>query len=98
MINLSEKPSLEFRRRNESSTYRYHPCDPINGFPAWKRENADLHVIQLEGFGWVCVDNQNQIHAIPWGVPTTLMNERPPAGEWVSKKGDISYVYDLVYL
>jgi len=56
MTNLSGQPIFEFRRRNDTSTYRYQRYDPINGFPAWKRENADLYVIQHEGFGWVCVD------------------------------------------
>lgn len=98
MSKSIELPSFEFRRRNDTAAYRYHPCEPMNGFPAWKREDLDLYVARIKGFGWACIDRDNTIFAIAWGIPADQMSESPPAGEWVSKKEDKSYVYDLVYI
>jgi len=98
MSNSTKLPSFEFRRRNDTTVYRYHPCESMNGFPAWKRENIELYVTKLDGFGWVCVDKTNTIHAIAWGISVNQISALPTAGEWVSKKGDKSYVYDVVYI
>lgn len=98
MGNNTLQLGFEFRRRIDSVVYRFRPCEPFDGQVAWKREDVDLWVTQIAGFGWVCIDRNRVICGIPWGVPHDKMGELPPAGEWVSKKDDKSYVYDVVYI
>lgn len=98
MSKKTVQPSFEFRRRIDTVVYHFHPCEPIDGKMAWKREDIDLWITQLTGFGWVCIDSNKVIYGIPWGIALDRMGELPPAGEWVSKKDDKSYVYDIVYL
>lgn len=74
------------------------PCDFINHHPAWKRQAADLWVVSKEDFSWVCVDDSGVIFGIPWGIAVNKMGELPPIGEWISKKGDKCYVYEMSYL
>lgn len=96
--NKTTRPSFEFRRRIDAVVYRFCPCESLDGKIAWKREDIDLWVTQITGFGWVCVNSNRIICGIPWGVALDQVDELPPAGEWVSKKGDKSYVYDVVYI
>ncbi|WP_423064041.1 hypothetical protein [Candidiatus Paracoxiella cheracis] len=51
----------------------------------------------MNGFGWICIDSNKSIRGIPWGIALNEMGELPPEGEWVSKKGNKAYVYDLTY-
>jgi hypothetical protein len=88
---------LAFRRRSDGLTYHYHPCEPIHGRPAWQRDDLDLWVIYRAEDGWIGVNAAGQITAVPWGLPISRQGDLPPTGEWVSKKGDKSYVYDLVF-
>lgn len=90
------RPSFEFRRRIDTVVYVFRPSEPIDGRPAWKRIDIDLWVTQVDGFGWACIDSERTICGIPWGLTLDKMGELPPAGEWISKKGDKSYVYDVV--
>lgn len=88
---------LEFHRRLDGLIYRFRPDAPRNGVPAWKREDLDLWITKTEKLGWVCVDQQRTVLSLPWSIAVSDQGDMPPAGEWVSKKGDKSYVYDLVY-
>ena len=90
--------SFEFRHRIDDAVYRYHPCELLRGQTAWKREDLDLWVTKVKGHGWVCVDAEFEIVGIPWAVAVETQGSMPPAGIWVSRKGDKSYVYELVYL
>lgn len=97
MDKVEKKRSFEFKRRIDTIVYRFRLCETIVGHYAWKREDADIWVTQLEGFGWICIDSDKRICAMPWGVAFDTVVDFPPEGEWVSKKGDKAYVYDLVY-
>ena len=90
--------SFEFRRRIDHVVYRYHPCELLHSQLAWKREDLDLWVTQVNGHGWVCVDAELEIRGIPWAVALETQGSMPPAGIWVSRKDDTSHVYELVYL
>ena len=89
---------FELRRRIDGVVYCFEPCKLINGQLAWKREDADMWVTYVKYFGWVCINSESAICGIPWSTAINNMGELPPAGEWVSKKGDKSYVYDFVYM
>ncbi|PIR12035.1 MAG: hypothetical protein COV52_00890 [Gammaproteobacteria bacterium CG11_big_fil_rev_8_21_14_0_20_46_22] len=95
---MNELPSVELRRRIDFVIYRFHPCNMMKAKPSWKREDAEVWMTWIEQFGWVCVDRESNIVGVPWGAVLNRKTSLPPEGEWVSKKGDKSYVYDLVYL
>jgi hypothetical protein len=90
--------SFEFRRRIDLRTYRFYPCEPINGQPTWKREDADLWVTKIEGLGWVCIDKEGNICGTPQYTDFNEMEKSPSPSVWISKKGDKSYTYDLIYI
>ena len=90
--------SLEFKRRIDGITYCFHPCEPMDGQFAWKREDMNLWIIKMDRFGWVCVDDKKVIYGIHWGIACSNKDKLPPVGEWVSKKGGKSYVYDVTYI
>jgi len=89
---------LQFRRRLNSLTYSYLPCEPRNERPAWKREDLDLWLAWSPSHGWAGLDSNNQILSIPWGLALAEQGDEPPLGVWVSRKADKSYVYDLVQI
>ena len=52
-------------------------------------------------FGWVALDESTEdpsrrIVGRSWDVPAEKQGDAPPAGIWVSRKRDKSYVYSLV--
>jgi hypothetical protein len=89
---------LEFRRRIDGITYRYHPCDSKTHFASWKREDSDLWLVRNDALGWVGVNAEGEVYCIPWAMPVSKQGSAPPPGVWVSCKAAKSYVYDLVYL
>jgi hypothetical protein len=49
-------------------------------------------------FGWSTWDEDNgALAGRVWDVLPEHQDERPTAGVWVSRKGDKSYVYQLIY-
>ena len=89
---------VEFRRRSDALVYRFRPCNPINGYPAWKREDFELWLAHSDAKGWAVIDSANTIFSRPWNVEVSEQGATPPEGEWISKKADRAYVYDLVFL
>jgi hypothetical protein len=90
--------SFEFRRRIDGVVYLYHRCKDLPSGASWKRVDKELWVTWVDSFGWVGIDQDGNITGRPWSVPMDEQGNFPPSGEWVSKKGDKSYVYDLVYV
>ncbi|KYC37391.1 hypothetical protein WA1_48185 [Scytonema hofmannii PCC 7110] len=97
-MSMNNRRSFELRRLLDDVVYRYSSCEPFQGQLAWKREDLDIWVTLVNGRGWVCVDAELEIVGIPWEVTVEQQESSvPPAGIWVSRKGDKSYVYELVY-
>jgi hypothetical protein len=90
--------ALEFRRRLDPVCYRFSPVADATGGPAWKRDDRDLWLVRRAGDGWVVVDGANVVLSRPWNTLPSSQGELPPEGEWISKKGDRSYVYDLCFV
>lgn len=86
---------VEFRRRGDAFTYRFEPAAPREGRPAWKRVDLDLWLAWVSPRGWCVVDAAGVCNSRPWGLEPADQRGDPPEGEWISKKGDKSYVYDL---
>lgn len=93
---ILDQSSLRFRRKSDGLCTHFHPCDAINDHPAWKRSDGPVWLANIDGFAWVCVDEDHHVCAIPWAVAPADMGAMPPKGDWVSKKGDKSYVYELL--
>ena len=87
---------FEFRRRIDGVTYRFEPVDPKEGYPAWKRVDLDVWLTRTRASGWCVVDVNGLIISRPWNVEVANQQSEPPEGEWLSKKADKSYVYDLL--
>ena len=98
MSNSNSQRRVEFRRNIDDLTYRFSPCEPRNGFFAWKREDLDLWLVWADGYGWVVVNADDEILSIPWAVAVHTQSDEPPPGIWVSRKAEKSYVYELVYV
>lgn len=87
---------FEFHRRNDALSYRFEPCEPREGRPAWKRTNLDVWLAWIPLKGWCTVDAEGTVNGRPWGIEIGDQGDQPPECEWLSKKADKSYVYDLV--
>lgn len=90
--------NIELHRHDDGQIYRFLPCEPEGGKPAWQREDGTVWILFLANHGWVAVDQERRIGGIPWGVAIADQGSLPPAGAWVSKKGSKSYVYDLLLI
>ena len=91
---------FELRRLSDGLVYhfaRQTRPDMVNGF---KRSDGDYWILYRPGYGWIAWDDEGQaIAGRPWNVlPDAQSLNAPPEGEWVSKKGAKSYVYDLVHV
>jgi hypothetical protein len=87
---------FEFRRRIDGASYRFEPCAPSEGYPAWNGVDIDLWLTWIPRSGWCVIDGHGDINSRPWNFELAEQGEEPPEGEWLSKKGDKSYVYNLV--
>ncbi|MFC8385989.1 hypothetical protein [Nocardia sp. NPDC057272] len=58
------------------------------------RTDLDIWCRRLPGFGWVVCNAADEVSSRPFNEPG--QGEIPPEGVWVSRKGERSYVYDLV--
>jgi hypothetical protein len=96
--SLSMLPTdcFEFRRRVDDVIYRFEPAAPMGGYSAWKRVDLDLWLTWIPERGWCVVDAQGVANGRPWNVELADQGSEPPEGEWLSKRGNKSYVYDLV--
>lgn len=88
---------FELRRQSDDLVYRFKRVQ--NGFQ--RQDNPDLFITYRGSeMGWVAFDDTG-IYGLtgrPWDVlPRDQSPEYPPAGIWVSRKNEKSYVYDLVY-
>ncbi len=91
---------FELRRRSDDLIYRFTRSTRADGSSGFRRADRDLWIEFRPELGWIAWDDEtDSLSGRPWHVqPTDQTEDGPPAGEWVSKKGDKSYVYDLVYI
>lgn len=91
---------FELRRLSDDLVYSFRRAIRADGRPGYKRDDADLWIVWDKIKGWVAIDDANDaVMGRPWDVaPEDQVEDHPPEGEWVSKKGVRSYVYALVYV
>ena len=97
MKTENTQPRFIFQRRIDGVTYHYEPCETKGSHSLWKRVDKELWVTYLPELGWACVDRDKNILGLPWAISIDKQHSLPPAGTWVSRKGDKSYVYDVIY-
>lgn len=90
---------FELRRQSDDLVYSFIKKDRSDGLLGFQRADRDLWIIFRDRLGWVAWDEERQtVMGRPWNVlPEDQPTDYPPEGDWVSKKGAKSYVYDLVH-
>jgi hypothetical protein len=64
------------------------------GFPSYRRVDLELWCRRLPNFGWAVCASSGEVSRRPFDDPGD--GDLPPEGIWVSRKGDRSYVYELI--
>ncbi|MEV6256464.1 isochorismatase family cysteine hydrolase [Nocardia sp. NPDC051911] len=85
---------VKFVRRVDGLTYEFAREGEMHGFPSYKRVDLDIWCRRLPGFGWVVCSESGEVSSRPFD--DAGRGDLPPEGVWVSRKGDRSYVYDLI--
>ncbi len=91
---------FELRRLSDELIYTFNKGTMPDGRDGFQREDLDLWITYRTDIGWVAWDEKSSTSfGRPWHVAPAEQNPHyPPEGEWVSKKGVKSYVYQLVYV
>lgn len=89
--------NFKFNRCIDSVVYYFERCKDRNSYPSWKRVDMDIWLTYIPRKGWCTVDSNNNVNGKPWDFEVTEQGTLPPECVWVSKKGNKSYVYDLVH-
>ncbi len=90
--------TFELRRQSDGLVYRFDRTTDTLGRDGFKRQDADLWIIDHPRHGWIAGSwDSDDIFGRPW-IPSDHSTIAPPEGVWVSRKDAKSYVYDLVYL
>lgn len=91
---------FELHRLVDGLIYQFDRKLYHNGEIAFRRRDQDLWITYRKEFGWVAWDESSQcLMGRPWNVlAQSQIPDHPPEGEWVSKKGTKTYVYELKYL
>lgn len=86
--------TVRFVRRTDGLTYVFARDGDAHGFPSYRRVDLNLWCRRLPGFGWVVCSDSGEVFSRPFDDDGN--GELPPEGVWVSRKGDRSYVYELI--
>lgn len=89
--------TIEMRRLSDGAVYRFHPAPAgDDGFPRFKRADKDIWILRDEKFGWIVWDAEEKaLMGRPWEIAVPDQGALPPVCDWVSRKGDNSFVYRL---
>ena len=89
---------FELRRLSDDLVYTFDRMQRADGTVAYKRRDADYWIEFSADLGWYAPGAApGEIAGRSWNVLPSDQGGHPPPGEWVSKKGAKSYVYNLVY-
>ncbi len=95
----SDHKYFELRRLSDGLVYQFDRMPLPEGQMGYKRRDQDLWIVFKTDLGWVAYDEESEsLAGRPWNVLPHAQGDHPPEGEWVSKKGVKSYVYELKYL
>ncbi|KAJ3094959.1 hypothetical protein HK100_005968 [Physocladia obscura] len=88
-----------FRRLIDNQTELFIFNEKSAGYKMAKRD-TNILIVKHKDFGWIGTNAITaEITSRPWNVPEAEQSSLfPPEGEWVSKNGHKSYVYEVVHL
>ena len=90
---------IEMRRLSDGAVYTFVQAKDENGMRRYRREDKNISMFRHPDFGWVVWDGEEDcLMGRPWTAPIAQQGERPPEGDWVSRKGANSFVYRLVFV
>ena len=96
---MAGRECFELRRKSDGLVYLFKRNVDASGNAAYQRQDQDLWITFRPGLGWVAWDHDTaSCTGRPWTVAAQDQADFPPEGIWVSRKGDKSYVYELVYV
>jgi hypothetical protein len=97
---MSGYTRLELRRLSDDLVYTFTRAARDDGTCGYRRDDREIWMVFRALRGWLVLDaDSDEVTGIPWEVPPEeQLATRPPACDWVSKKGAKSYVYRLRYL
>lgn len=99
-IRNSRFSKLQLRRRSDDLIYYFVRVQRPDGSLGYLRTDKELWLEYERDLGWIARDPETkELTGRPWSDSRVEDQdiEHPPEGEWVSKKGSKSYVYDLVF-
>ncbi len=99
MNSTSQWGKFELRRQSNPLVYTFVSPARLDGSDGYKRLDGDYWIIRKPAWGWIAWDDESQsLAGRPWSVLPEEQGDHPPEGTWVSRKGEKSYVYELVYV
>lgn len=97
--NTPTGEQIEMRRLSDGVVYVFLRESDENGMRRYRRRDKNIWMLRHPDFGWVVWDKDADcLMGRPWAVPLTQQHNKPPEGDWVSRKGENSYVYRLVFV
>ncbi|WP_424361999.1 hypothetical protein [Methylocystis parvus] len=90
--------AIEMRRYSDGAVYRFLAAPAgEDGLPRFKRADKDVWMLRHPDFGWIVWDETDgSLMSCPWDVAMKDQGDAPPECDWVSRKGENSFVYRLV--
>lgn len=95
---MTSHQHFELRRLSDDTVYQFDRVVRPDGPIGYKRRGKDLWIVHDPVRGWVAFNDDGTLGGMPWNVWPQEQGEHPPEGEWVSRKGVKSYVYELQYI
>ena len=90
---------FQLHRLSDGLVYEFMRMTRIDGSVGYQRQDQDRWITFRPCLGWVAYDEAgDEITGRSWNTLPSEQGDHPPEGEWVSKKGVKSYVYDLRYV
>ncbi len=93
-----ERESFEFRRRIDGLVYRFTHLAGQGKAAIYERSDQMVRMTHDARFGWSIWSGEGALLSRAWDLRPEAQSDHPPDGIWVSRKGDKSYVYELVYV
>lgn len=90
---------IEMHRLSDGAIYTFVRADDERGERRYRRLDKNIWMRRHPDFGWVVWDaDADCLMGRPWAVAQAQQGDRPPAGDWVSRRDANSYVYRLVFV
>ena len=98
----ADRPSgdrIEMRRLSDGAVYVFLRASDEDGMRRYRRQDKNIWMRHHPDFGWVVWDmDADCLMGRPWAIPLAQQADKPPEGDWVSRRGENSYVYRLVFV